>query len=372
MLASVSSMIDQFNMPNIKLLQEMGYQVDVACNFEHGNTSSSERVSQFKRELEERGINYYQIDFARSITKLNQNYRAYKQVKKLLINNSYSFIHCHSPIGGVIGRLTAKRTNTKVIYTAHGFHFFRGAPLINWLMYYPVERILSRYTDKLITINKEDYQRAVKSFKAKSIIYTPGIGMEAERFKGIKVDKASIRKMIGLHSDDIVLLSVGELNSNKNHETILYALSKCISRNVQYVICGKGNLENHLIELSKRLGLADRVHFLGYRTDIDAICKAADIFIFPSQREGLGMAALEAMASGLPLITSNVHGIVDYSVNGVTGFTCAPKDISSFVQSIDTLVADDALRRRMGEHNAVAVEKYDINNVIPMFRSIYS
>ena len=167
MLASVASMIDQFNMQNISLLQEQGYEVHVAANFEQGSTSSKERVEQFKKELKEKNVLYFQIDFSRNVSNIPQNIKAYKQIKKLLVNNKYEFIHCHSPIGGVCGRLAAKVTNTKVIYTAHGFHFYKGAPKFNWMIYYPIEKVLSYITDVLITINKEDYELAKKKDESK-------------------------------------------------------------------------------------------------------------------------------------------------------------------------------------------------------------
>ena len=157
MLASVASMIDQFNMPNIVLLQKLGYQVDVACNFIEGNTCSDERVAELKQKLQDMHVRCCQIDFARNIKHMGQNMRALRQVEGLMKQNGYVFCHCHSPIGGVVARIAGHRTKTKVIYTAHGFHFYQGAPVMNWLVYYPVEKMLSRWTDVLITINHEDY-----------------------------------------------------------------------------------------------------------------------------------------------------------------------------------------------------------------------
>ena len=166
MLASVASMIDQFNMPNIALLQKLGYEVDVACNFIEGNTCSDARVAELKQKLQDMHVHCYQIDFARNIKHMGQNMRALRQVEGLMKQNGYVFCHCHSPIGGVVARIAGHRTKTKVIYTAHGFHFYQGAPVMNWLVYYPVEKVLSRWTDVLITINHEDYARAKKKFNA--------------------------------------------------------------------------------------------------------------------------------------------------------------------------------------------------------------
>lgn len=318
-VASVASMIDQFNMPNIRLLQEMGYEVHVACNFEKGNSCSLEKIQTLKKLLENIEVKYYQINFERNILKIFSNFSAYKEVKKILEKNRYRFLHCHSPIGGVIGRIAGYLTQTKVIYTAHGFHFFKGAPLLNWLLYYPIEKYLSRYTEILITINKEDYERA-KTFYAKKVEYIPGVGIDVEKIKNIKIDKEQKRKELGLSKDSIVLLSVGELNKNKNHSIVIKALAKLNNPNIHYLICGQGNLKEYLEKLIKKLKLENNVKLLGFRKDIYEIYKISDIFVFPSKREGLSVALMEAIVCELPIICSDIRGnrdIVENEKNGI-------------------------------------------------------
>ena len=318
-VASVASMIDQFNMPNIRLLQEMGYEVHVACNFEKGNSCSLEKIQTLKKLLENIEVKYYQINFERNILKIFSNFSAYKEVKKILEKNKYRFLHCHSPIGGVIGRIAGYLTQTKVIYTAHGFHFFKGAPLLNWLLYYPIEKYLSRYTEILITINKEDYERA-KTFYAKKVEYIPGVGIDVEKIKNIKIDKEQKRKELGLSKDSIVLLSVGELNKNKNHSIVIKALAKLNNPNIHYLICGQGNLKEYLEKLIKKLKLENNVKLLGFRKDIYEIYKISDIFVFPSKREGLSVALMEAIVCELPIICSDIRGnrdIVENEKNGI-------------------------------------------------------
>lgn len=318
-VTSVASMIDQFNMPNIRLLQEMGYEVHVACNFEKGNSCSLEKIQTLKKLLENIEVKYYQINFERNILKIFSNFSAYKEVKKILEKNRYRFLHCHSPIGGVIGRIAGYLTQTKVIYTAHGFHFFKGAPLLNWLLYYPIEKYLSRYTEILITINKEDYERA-KTFYAKKVEYIPGVGIDVEKIKNIKIDKEQKRKELGLSKDSIVLLSVGELNKNKNHSIVIKALAKLNNPNIHYLICGQGNLKEYLEKLIKKLKLENNVKLLGFRKDIYEIYKISDIFVFPSKREGLSVALMEAIVCELPIICSDIRGnrdIVENEKNGI-------------------------------------------------------
>ena len=318
-VASVASMIDQFNMPNIRLLQEMGYEVHVACNFEKGNSCSLEKIQTLKKLLENIEVKYYQINFERNILKIFSNFSAYKEVKKILEKNKYRFLHCHSPIGGVIGRIAGYLTQTKVIYTAHGFHFFKGAPLLNWLLYYPIEKYLSRYTEILITINKEDYERA-KTFYAKKVEYIPGVGIDVEKIQNIKVDKEQKRKELGLSMENIVLLSVGELNDNKNHITPIRALAKLNNKNIKYLIAGRGPLESYLKEEIKKLGLENQVKLLGYRNDIYELNKISDIFVFPSKREGLSVALMEAMVCQLLIACSNIRGnrdLIEKYKNGI-------------------------------------------------------
>ena len=371
MLASVASMIDQFNMSNIDILKKQGYEVHIAANFGYGNTSSKQRVDEFKKELKELNVPFYHVDFSRKITNILSNIKAYKQIKNLMLKNKYKFVHCHSPIGGVCGRIAGHSTSTPVIYTAHGFYFFKVAPLKNWLLSYPVERYLARWTDVLITINKEDYARAKKSFKAGRVKYIPGVGLDTRKFSEVVVDRLAKRRELKVPEEAIVLLSVGELNRNKNHEVIIRAISNLNKSNIYYIICGQGPLENHLRTLSKKLGLEKYVKLLGYRKDLAEVYKSADIFAFPSRREGLGLAALEAMASGLPIVTSNVHGIVDYSVDGVTGYTCSPTDISGFVRAIERLSNNDDLKIKMGQHNTGIVKNFDIENVRAKMIKIY-
>lgn len=371
MLASVASMIDQFNMPNIELLQEMGYEVHVACNFEKGSTCTDEKVLELKKKLKQLHVRFFQIDFERNVMKLNQDLKAYKQVLKLARKYHYTFIHCHSPIGGVVGRLVGHKTNTKVIYTAHGFHFYEGAPLLNWLIYYPIEKFLSRFTDVLITINQEDYHRAKSKFHTKRVEYVPGVGIDIKRFQNVKVDILQKRKELGIRSKDIVLLSVGELNKNKNHEIVIKALSALDRSDVKYLLVGQGELKNYLKNLARKLEVEDQVKFLGFRSDVAEIYKLADVFIFPSKREGLGLAAIEAMASGLPLITSNIHGIKDYSKENITGFLCDANDWKTWKVKIEKILKEEKARKEFGKNNMQIASQYDVKKISSIMHKIY-
>ncbi len=180
MIASVASMIDQFNMPNIRLLQEMGYEVHVACNFKEGNTCDAKRIRKLKETLASMQVVWHQWDCPRDVSSVKKCWNAYCQLRRLFRNNTFAWMHCHSPIGGALARIAARKGKIRVIYTAHGFHFYRGAPLRNWMFYYPVEKLLAGWTDVLITINREDYQFAGRRLKAGAVCHIPGVGIDVE------------------------------------------------------------------------------------------------------------------------------------------------------------------------------------------------
>lgn len=347
------------------MLVKAGHHVDIACN------ATGLELDALFAEL---GCDFFQIDFSRSPLSKN-NIVAYSQLKKVVENGNYDIVHCHTPNASVITRLVCrkfrKKSGLRVFYTAHGFHFFRGAPLRNWLIFYPVEKFCSRLTDKLITINQEDYELAKRRFKAKNVFYIPGVGIDLSKFENIQVDRNAKRKEIGVPEDAFLLFSAGELNKNKNHWVVIEALAKLKDYNIHYAVAGSGEKRDELLQLAEARGVSEQVHLLGYRNDVAELNHSADVFCFPSLREGLGLAALEAMACGLPLITSNVHGINDYSTDGVTGFKCDPDDAAAFSESIRRLLCTESLKKEMCEYNRRYVEKYDITEVCRIIREIY-
>jgi glycosyltransferase involved in cell wall biosynthesis len=361
-VTTVSGTVNAFLLPHIKMLKDLGYKVDIACSIS----------SPINEELVDCGCKIFEIKFNRSPLNKN-NFIAYKQLKKLISDENYDIVHTHTPVASAIVRLVCKDLkNVKVFYTAHGFHFFKGAPIKNWLIYYPIEKWLSRYTDVLITINNEDYQRANKSFKAGRVEYIPGVGLDTKKFTNVTIDKSEKRKELGLPDNAFVVLSVGELNNNKNHETVIKALATLNNPQINYVICGQGPLENYLKKMIKELGLEKQIYLLGFRSDIAEICKASDVFVLPSHREGLGMAALEAMACGLPIVTSNIHGIVDYSVDGETGFTCSSTDINGFAVAIMKVYREVKLSERFKRNNIEKIKMFSTDKVKDKLAQVYN
>lgn len=278
-----------------------------------------------------------------------------------MVEHQYCFVHCHSPIGGVIGRLVCHETGTKVIYTAHGFHFYDGAPLKNWLIYYPVEKFLSRYTDVLITINKEDYKMAKERFHAKKTEYIPGVGVDTKKFAPRKSGRVRIRTELGLKDKDIMLLSVGELNENKNHESVIRAIK---GMDVTYVIAGKGEKRNSLEQIAKECGVDLRL--VGFRTDVSDFYDAADVYVLPSIREGLNVSLMEAMASGLSCAVSRIRGNTDLIDDEAVIFD--PKNTEQLRESVETAVKN---LEEYGQKNLKKIKGFDLATVENLISEIY-
>lgn len=374
MVAHVAYAIDMFNIPNIKLLISMGYDVQVACNFDDRSSLSDEKVALLKEKLTSMGVKYHNIPFERQPLK-PENIKAYSQLKGLIDTEKFDLIHCHTPVGGIITRLAAissrRKNKTKVIYTAHGFHFFKGAPLINWLIYFTAEKLCSYFTDCIITINKEDYNNAKSKLNAKEVCYVPGVGVDTAFFYENAGKREELLSEIAAHKDSIILLSVGELSDRKNHSVSIKALSEIKNENVHLVIAGTGEKREEFLSLANSLGIDKRVHLLGFRTDIPSLLKSADIFLFPSLQEGLPVALMEAMSCSLPVICSEIRGNTDL-IDQSCGILCQADDVKAFKEAVERLINDTSLRKTMSEKALERSKNYDIKIIEKYMKDIYS
>ncbi len=373
MYASVASMIQQFNMDNIRLLQELGYEVDVACNMKQGSTITDEKVSLMKSELETMGVHVYHIPVPRSITNIKDIWKSFWITRKLINEQEYSLIHCHSPIGGMICRLANRLSKwygqVRMIYTAHGFHFYKGAPKINWLLFYPIERICSCYSDVLITINQEDYALAKRKMKSKLCVYVPGVGVDLQKFKKVSLTEKSKFRILGVSDKDTVLVSVGELSTRKNHEVVIRALSRLNNPNYKYFICGLGPLEHRLEKLILDLKMQSNIRLLGYRSDIAEILNMADVYVFPSLQEGLPVALMESMAAGKAVACSRIRGNTDL-VDSNGGVLFDPHSVDDCTMAIDQLLHSNLAK--MGEYNSNKIRGFSKETVRELMSKIYS
>ncbi len=362
----VKTHIMQFHLPCLRLLKDMGWTTAVAARNDYDDPVDC-RIPHCDR--------FYPIPFARSPLHL-RNLRAYFALRKLLNEESFDLIHCHTPVGAALTRLAARdarKKGTKVIYTAHGFHFYHGAPLINWLLYYPMERILAARTDVLITINREDYALAQR-LPAKRVEYVPGVGIDYPRFAKAREARSRLRAELGLREDEFALLTMGELIPRKNHELVLRTLAELKEqgrlRRLRYVICGQGKAARKLRARAAALGLEEVVLFLGYRQDTERIYGAADAFVLMSRQEGLPVALMEAMASGLPCLCSNIRGNRDLIRSEETGLL-VPFDDKALGEAILRLEGSAALQRRLGDAAALAARAYDLPAILAHMKAIY-
>ena len=348
-ITAVSGFVPQFEMNQVFLLQKLGYEVHYATNFEHP-------VYDHEKDLfSKNGIVTHPLFIEKSPARIRGNLKAFLQLKALLKRERFEIIHCHNPMGGVLGRLAGSlfSPGSVILYTAQGVHFYRNAPWKNWLLYYPAEFVLARLTDILITINREDYERG-KRFPLRpggSVWKIPGTGLDMRRFVPKPEVRAGRKKELGFPPDAFLLLSAGELNRNKNHAAVIHAMSLLPEKNVYYGICGRGEGRKKLEALIREKGLQERVKLLGYRKNMEDVLPAADCFLFPSRREGFGMAAAEAMASGLPLITSDCRGIREYMQDGITGIVCGKNRAEEYERAVRRLLYCPREREKMGQES---------------------
>ena len=363
----VKQHIMTFHVPYLKMFQEMGWETAVAASNDY------EDPSQLNIPFCD---TYYEIPFERIPWKAG-NLRAYRELKRIIDEGNFRIIHCHTPVGAMITRLAAqdaRKRGTKVIYTAHGFHFHKGSSVFSWLAYYPVEWVLAHLTDVLLTMNQEDYALAKKKMHARRVEYVPGVGIDTTRFAHHRQDRLEKRRELGFREEDFLILTVAEMNKNKNQSMVLKALARLKDMpeyaNIKYLICGMGEYETVLRQEAKDLGVEDHVFFLGYRKDIPQIHRASDLFAFLSYREGLPVALMEAMSSGMPTVCSAARGNTDLIENGKEGLIVA-NEPQAVADAILKLYHEPDLRDQFGQAAAEKVKQFDRENVHRIMKDIY-
>lgn len=353
----------KFNLPYMKWFRDQGWLVHYA----------SAEEEPFPDDVCDA---HFRISFQRSPYSTD-NIVAYKQIKELIDNQNYQIIHCHTPVGGAVTRLAARdarKRGTKVIYTAHGFHFYRGAPKRNWMLYYPVEKYLSRYTDCLVTINSEDYRLAAEKFNAIQIRKISGVGVNLETFYPVsEAERIHLKKQFGFSEDDFLLIYAGELNQNKNQSLLLYMMKDIRHKlsNIKLLLAGKGDLESHYKAMTKSLGLEDAVYFLGYCSNMTPIYQMSDLGVSSSIREGLPLNLLESMACGLPIVASKNRGHCEIVSEDRNGLLFSPYDSLQLLQKIEMLYSNQLLRQQMSVNNLEDVKKYSLENSLMNMQEIY-
>ena len=359
-VATVLSHICQFHLPHMKYLQEQGWEVHVAA---HDNLA-------VKNGLQLKYCDkFIETPFSRS-PKSPDNLKAYKQLKKLLGEEYYDVILCNTPMGGIVARLTARETRkrgTKLIYMAHGFHFFKGSSKAAWLVYYPIEKYMAKYCDLLITINWEDYALAKEKFSKRArIAHIHGVGVDEKRYHPATAEaQLAMRAAEGLSKDDFVILCTGELNENKNQKTLISsaALLKDKLPDLKVLLAGNGPREQELREQIRAEGLENHVRLLGYRTDLENLVPAVDLVVSCSHREGMPLNIIEAMLCKKPVIASHNRGHDELVRDGDTGALFDADDSHRLSALIQQLYPAAERRAAMGASAAAAAQTYTVSAV---------
>lgn len=367
-VATVRSHIGQFHMPFIRELKARGVEVHAAFK-----DNSADKPGLDLSAIDKT----FEVPFERQPLRPN-NIKAYRELKKIIDGNGYDAVHCHTPMGAVITRLAAKsarKKGTKVIYTAHGFHFFKGASIKNWMLFYPVEKYLSKYTDCLITINSEDCELAhEKKFRAGKIYKVHGVGVELDKFKAVDADeKARLRAEYGYDGDTFIMIYPADLSVRKNQPMLFDALQKIAekNKNVKLLLPGQPiRLEEYKRMISER-GIADNVEFLGYRRDINNLVGLSDLSVASSFQEGLPINIIEAMAMGNAIVATDVRGNNDAVEDGVNGYLVPVGDSDLMAEKILELMNDREKLRTFGENGLDMVKDFSTENVNREMLTIY-
>lgn len=359
-VATITGHINAFHIPYLKMFKENGYEVHVASNGEQDIEYCDK---------------HFNIPFARSPLNVN-NMKAYKELKTVINENKYDIIHCHTPVGGALTRVAAKEARkhgTRVIYTAHGFHFYKGAPIKNWLVFYPIERYLARLTDTIITINKEDFELAKRKLKCKDIQMVHGVGLDTKKFD-VSISKneiAKLKEQCGIDKGNIVLSYVAEINKNKNQMLLINTMKRLCSMDNRYklILVGDGIEKENCEKFVKENELEQYIIFLGKRKDIPQILSITDIYVASSLREGLPVNILEAMYMKLPIIAINNRGHRALINNGQNGFLVSNEN--ELLEKIKIISSNEEVKQKFQNESKVIIEKYLLNNVEKEMKKIY-
>ncbi len=360
-VSNVLSHIYAFHLPYIKWFKENGFEVHVMAN------SDGQQAEGFDK--------YYDVKIERSPFSL-KNLAAYKAAKKIIDSEKYDVVHCHTPMGSVIGRLASRKIRkqgTRVLYTAHGFHFYKGAPKINWLLYYTMEKLLAPCTDCIITINEEDFNNAKEKFESPKtkIEKISGIGVDINRFSPVE-DKEALKKANG-YEDKFLLTYVAEFIPRKNHRFFVEATKELAEKcpNVRILFAGKGELAEETKKYAEQLGVAEYIDFLGFCTNVPDILRMSDVLISASIEEGFGINIVEGMASGLPAVVSVVRGHKEMVTNEQNGYLIDVNNISEFCEKIEDLYYDKERYKEMSKQAIITAEKFSIENSLSQMEKIY-
>lgn len=342
----------KFHVPTIQKFHDNGWQVDVACE---GDDPIPYCDTQ------------YRVSWKRSPFTL-KTFKGIREIKKITADTAYDIIYCHTPVGGLVARLGAKKARkkgAKIIYFAHGFHFFEGAPLGNWLLFFPIEKWLARHTDVLFTLNHEDYERANAVLHPRGdIVLTDGVGIDFSRLQveDKEATRRAYREELDIPQDAPCLIYIAELIKNKNQRMLVDTLSilRRTHPDAALLLVGPENDGGELRRHIEESGLTNAVRLLGWRCDIGALLHSADVGVASSIREGLPVNLLECMYCGLPVVAAHNRGHDTVITHGENGFLVDRNDAAAMAAHIEALLNDRALYEKFA---AADVSRYEAHRI---------
>jgi glycosyltransferase involved in cell wall biosynthesis len=364
-VTTVPITIRSFLLPFVKHFKSLGWQVD---GMAQGLTTDPECVTACDR--------VWDIQWSRNVLDPRNLLSGVSRVKEVVAQENYDLVHVHTPIAAFVTRYALKNfPNTKVIYTAHGFHFYRGGSPIKNAIFLGLEKLAGAWTDYLITINQED-ATAAKQYHflpSEHIYYTRGIGVDTNHYTSRQVTEAEvlqIRQELNLSDSDSLLLAIAEFTPRKRHRDLLNALAKLSQPQVHLALAGEGPLKAEMEQLATQLGIAQQVHFLGFRTDIPTLIQAAKAVLLVSQQEGLPRSIMEAMCLATPVIGSNIRGTKDLLADDC-GILVDLGDIEAIAQAMAQVVNNPQTSAAMAQKAQAKMEHYDIKQIIEQYTEIY-
>lgn len=353
----------KFYINEFKELSRMGWEIDIACRMDADVPFVSHA---------------FPMPWNRSPFRLS-TFKGVRELRKIIDNNGYDILYCTTPIGGLVGRLAAKRCKFRpiVIYIAHGFHFFKGSSVLSWILYYPVEKWLAKYTDVLITVNSEDFLFAKKKFPVKKIVKINEIGANTGIYRKTIVspeENLNIKKEIGIEKNFPILFYAAEISKLKNQTYLLSVIRELVSLGFDPVLLlpGRDQTSGRFQRRADFVGLKNRVKLLGFRQDLNKIIHVADFCTPSSRREGLGLNVVEAMAAGIPVVAVDNRGHRQTIVSGVNGFLVSIKSPDEMCSKIVYLINHPEIREKFEKNGIITSESYDFSAVFPTIMSIYS
>ena len=367
-VATVPQHLTAFHLPFVEHFRAKGWVVHgMARNI----TTNPACVDAFDR--------VWDAPFSRSPTALSNIVAARRIVQSVVANGEYDIVHVHTPVAAFVVRFALRkasgRLRPKVIYTAHGFHFYHGGNPVRNLVFRTLERLAGPWTDFLVVMNEEDFQAASRyeMVPADRLSYMPGIGLDLAKYSGESTGTGEVERVrdeLGLERDASLFLMVAEFIPRKRHIDVLEAFAGLDTENSYLALAGTGKLLKSMQEKAKELGIADNVRWLGFRTDVPDLLRASTALILPSLHEGLPRSLMEALCLGVPCIGSDIRGTRDLLGQG-KGMLFSPGNVNELRSAMERIIDSPELRKEIVAKGRSDVDKYDVRRIIELHEALY-